>query len=85
MSNTALTANNIYKIKLAASPKANLGGLFFTNISSDPTGFLGNISGGTATLDYDRDTFPGKFSLANNRVYNLQIGSDFEQLFLTKL
>ena len=84
LSNTALTANNIYKIKLAASPKANLGGLFFTNISSDPTGFLGNISGGTATLDYDRDTFPGKFSLANNRVYNLQIGSDFEQLFLTK-
>ena len=84
LSNTALTANNIYKIKLATSPKANLGGLFFTNISSDPTGFLGNISGGTATLDYDRDTFPGKFSLANNRVYNLQIGSDFEQIFLTK-
>jgi len=84
LSNVALTANNIYKIKLATSPKANLGGLFFTNISSDPTGFLGNIAGGTATLDYNRDEFPGRFTLANNRVYNLQIGSDFEQMFLTK-
>ena len=82
--NAALTSNSIFRIELDRSPKANLAGLSFINISSDPQGILNNVSGGTATLDFDPATFPGNFRLANNRVYNLNVGSEFEKLFLTK-
>jgi hypothetical protein len=82
--NAALTANSIYRIELDRAPKANLAGLSFVNISADPQGILNNVSGGTATLDFNPATFPGNFRLANNRVYNLNVGSNFEKLFLTK-
>ena len=37
--NAALTANSIYRIELDRTPKANLAGLSFINISSDPKEF----------------------------------------------
>ena len=82
--NAALTANSVFRIQLASTPKANLAGLSFVNISPDPVGTLNNINGGACTLDFDPATFPGNFRLANNRIYNLNIGSEFEKLFLTK-
>tara|TARA_R110001599_G_scaffold80150_3_gene216733 strand:- start:1738 stop:7743 length:6006 start_codon:yes stop_codon:yes gene_type:complete len=82
--NASLTANYIYRVYTHTEPKINLAGFTFTNISIDPVGALGNISGGSGTFDYDNNRFPGKFELANNRVYNLEISSDFESLFLTK-
>jgi hypothetical protein len=82
--NAALTANTIYRIEVETTPKANLAGLSFINISSDPVGTLNNIAGGSCTLDFDPATYPGNFRLANNRVYNLNVGSDFERVFLTK-
>jgi len=82
--NAALTANYIYRIHTATTPKANLGGLEFTNISPNPLGSIGNVSGGTGTFDYDTSAFPGKFHLANNRVYQLDTGSSFESAFLTE-
>ena len=82
--NAALTTNSIFRIELGTTPKANLAGLSFINISSDPVGTIANTSGGTFTLDFDPATFPGNFRLGNNRVYNLDVGSDFEKIFLTK-
>ena len=82
--NVQLTTNSIFRIYTHTEPKLNLGGFNFTNITPDPIGSIGNISGGSGTFDYDTNRFPGLFRLANNRVYNLEIGSDFEPLFLTK-
>ena len=82
--NAALTANYIYRVHTATKPTANLGGLLFVNISRDPLGSISNVSGGTGTFDYDTAEYPGKFHLANNRVYRLETGSEFESIFLTK-
>ena len=82
--NAALTANSIFRIHTGSKPNSNLAGFTFTNITPDPIGSLGNISGGSGTFDYDTATFPGRFVLANNRVYKLEVGSDFESIFLTK-
>ena len=82
--NVALTANYIYRVHTATTPKANLGGLQFTNISPNPLGSIGNVNGGTGTFDYDTSEFPGKFNLANNRVYHLETGTEFEPTFLTE-
>ena len=82
--NVALTANYIYRVHTATTPKANLGGLQFTNISPNPLGSIGNVNGGTGTFDYDTSEFPGKFHLANNRVYHLETGTEFETVFLTE-
>ena len=81
--NAALTANSIYRIELAETPKANLAGFTFVNISSDPVGTLHNVTGNTAVLDFNTTVFPGNFNLGNNRVYNLTVGGEFEKLFLT--
>jgi len=82
--NAALTANSIYRIELATTPTINALGFSFTNISQDPTGNLGNISGNTATVDYNQTTIPGTFNLGNNRVYNIEIGGEFEKSFLSE-
>ena len=82
--NAALTANYIYKIQTATTPSNNLSGFTFTNISINPVGTISNISGGIATFEYDTGQYTGKFHLANNRVYSLETGSEFEQIFLTK-
>ena len=82
--NAALSANYIYRVQTASKPVSNLGGLSFTNISIDPIGSISNISGGSGTFHYDTNEFPGRLTLANNRVYNLEIGSEYEALFLTK-
>ena len=82
--NAALTANTIYRVELAESPTINAIGLSFVNISPDPSGSLGNISGNTATVDYNQTTFPGTFNLGNNRVYNIEVGGEFEKTFLAE-
>ena len=86
-SNLNMTANNIYTITTGGeSPKANVGGLTFINISPDIVGGIGNVSGDSFTLDYDTATFPGKFNLANTvpGIYDLSLGSDYDQVFLTQ-
>lgn len=82
--NVQLTTNSIFRITIEESPNANLGGLFFTNITSNPTGEINNVSSNTATFDYDEEAFPGNFRLGNNFIYDLHVNSDFEQLFLTQ-
>jgi hypothetical protein len=83
-SNAAMTSNNIYTITTGGeSPKANVGGLTFVNISPDVQGTLGNVSSDQFTLDYNTLTYPGQWKLANNGIYNLTMGSDYNQLFLT--
>ena len=82
--NAALTANSIFRVELGSTPKSNLAGLTFINISPDPIGTINNVSGGSCTLDFDSSTFPGNFRLSNNRVYNLNVGAEFEKQFLLK-
>ena len=82
--NVELTANSIFRIHTGSKPNSNLAGFTFTNITPDPIGSLGNVVEGSGTFDYDTAAFPGRFVLANNRVYKLEVGSDFESIFLTK-
>jgi len=82
--NAALTANSIFRIELAETPTINAIGLSFVNISQDPSGSLGNISGNAATVDYNQTAIPGTFNLGNNRVYNVEIGGEFEKAFLAE-
>jgi len=82
--NAALTSNSIYRIELATTPTINAVGLSFVNISQDPSGSLGNISGNAATIDYNQTSIPGTFNLGNNRVYNMEIGGEFEKTFLAE-
>ena len=82
--NVALTTNSIFRVELESTPKANLAGLTFVNITQNPRGSINNVSSGSATFDYDTTQFPGAFNLGNNRVYSLELGGDFEKLFLTE-
>ena len=82
--NAALTANSIYRIELAEAPKANLSGFSFVNISPNPIGAVANVSGNSFTLDFTATSFPGSVNLANNRVYDLEIGGEFEKLFVSQ-
>jgi len=82
--NAALTANYIYRVHTSTTPVANIGGLNFTNVSLDPVGKIGNAADGSGTFEYDTAVYPGRFTLANNRIYHLETGSDFEAIFLTK-
>jgi hypothetical protein len=81
--NVAMTANCVYRIDLASRPASNLTGLAFTNIATNPVGVVGNVSGTTMSIDYDPNTYAGNFNLANSRVYDLQVGGDFDRLLLT--
>ena len=82
--NAALTANYIYRVHTSTTPVANIGGLNFTNVSLDPVGKIGNAADGSGTFEYDTAAYPGRFTLANNRIYHLETGADFEAIFLTK-
>ena len=82
--NAALTANYIYRVHTSTTPVANIGGLNFTNVSLDPVGKIGNAADGSGTFEYDTAVYPGRFTLANSRIYHLETGSDFEAIFLTK-
>jgi hypothetical protein len=82
--NAALTANYIYRVHTSTTPVSNIGGLNFTNVSLDPVGKIGNAANGSGTFEYDTAVYPGRFTLANNRIYHLETGSDFEAIFLTK-
>ena len=82
--NAALTANSIFRIELATTPKANLAGYSFVNINLDPAGTIGNVSGNACTLDYSEASIPGRFNLGNNRIYNLSVGGEFEKLFVAQ-
>jgi len=82
--NAALTANSIYRVELSESPTINAIGLSFVNISPDISGNLGNISGNTATVDFSTTGTPSIFNLGNNRIYNVEVGGEFEKLFLAE-
>lgn len=80
--NAALTSNNIFNIKLSDSPTFDASGFNITNNSLNPVGVISNVSGNTCVLTYDSDRYPGSFTLGNNAVYRLEVGSVFEKLFL---
>lgn len=84
--NAQMTTNSIFQIELESTPVANLTGITMVNLAQDPVGTIGNVdvSSRTFTLDYDRGTFPGNFRLANNQIYQLNIGGEFEKTFLAK-
>ena len=82
--NAALTANSLFRVELAESPTINAIGLSFVNISPDISGTLGNISGNTATVDFSDPGTPTTFNLGNNRIYNVEVGGEFEKLFLAE-
>ena len=80
--NVALTANNIYRVKLGSKLLANTRGTTAINISSDPVGETNNVFGRAFTFDYDTNSFPGTFSLANNAVYSVLTPTDLDGLGL---
>ena len=82
--NAALTANSIYRIQLSEQPKSNLFGASFVNISQNPIGTINNVSSNTCTFDYDTSIYPGNFNLANSGVYDLQVSSEYNRLFLAE-
>ena len=84
--NAALTANNIYSITLTTRPRANVSGFTAINISPNPVGSVNNINSSAAnfTFDYNTDTYPGNFRLANDFVYTLQYGTGFERVYLAE-
>ncbi len=80
--NAQLTANSIFRIGLGERPTANLFGSSFVNIAQNPVGTINNVSSNTCTFDFDTTTYPGNFRLANSGVYDLQVSSEYERLFL---
>lgn len=82
--NASLTSNCIYRIDLNNTPTFNLSGSRFLNTSLNPTGTINNVTSTSFTLDYDKATYPGNFNLTNNKVYSLEVGSNYERKFLTQ-
>ena len=80
--NAALTANSIFRVNFVDRPTSNLFGSTLVNISENPEGTINNVSANTCTLDYDESVFPGRFNLANNGIYELQINSEYEKVFV---
>jgi hypothetical protein len=81
--NVAMTANSVFRIALATKPTANLSGLSFVNVSPNPIGVLNNTSANSITFDYDATAYAGSFNLANNRLYSIEVGGEFDRLILT--
>jgi hypothetical protein len=81
--NAALTSNCIYRIELSTTPTFNLGGSRFINTSLNPVGTINNVTGSSFTLDYDATKYPGNFKLTNNRIYSLEVASNYVRQFLT--
>ena len=82
--NAALTANSIFRVQLDTTPKANLAGFSFVNLELDPVGTIANVSGNSCTLDFTASNFPSTFNLANNRIYNVNLGGEFEKIFIAQ-
>jgi hypothetical protein len=81
--NVALTANSIFRLQLDSQPQLDLSGYYFINVTQDPVGTITNVTGNTFTLDYNANSYPGIFSLANSGVYSLEVASPYERIFLT--
>ena len=82
--NAALTSNSIYRIELFETPTANLFGSYFVNIAQNPVGTINNVSSNVCTFDYDTSVYPGSFNLANSGIYDLQVSSDYDRLFIAE-
>ena len=82
------TQNNIYQIELATTPVANLTGITLVNLGTDVSGTLNNVGAtsgeNSATIDFNKATFPGNFRMSNSGVYELTVGGQFEKTFLGK-
>ena len=83
--NSVLSANSIYRIYLTDNIKINATAFTATNISPNPYGSIGNVltTNNTFTLDYNENTYPGNFHLANNAVYRLVKGDPYVPLTLS--
>lgn len=81
--NAALTANSIFRVQLDSIPELDLSGYSFINVTENPVGTVANVQSNTFTVDYNTDSYPGIFNLANNGIYTLEISSPYEKLFLT--
>lgn len=84
--NVWLTANSIYRVKLATPITTNLSGVTAVNITNDIEGRVGNVNVGTKTftIDYDNTVFSSTTELASYKVYNVAFSKTFESLELTK-
>jgi hypothetical protein len=81
--NVAMTANSVFRVALSTRPSANLAGLSFVNVSPNPIGVLNNTAGNSITFDYDPAVYAGSFNLANNRLYSVEVGGQYDRLLLT--
>lgn len=84
-SNTDLTDNHFYKIKLASNIRANVTGLSLINKSLDIQGTINNVftSNNTFTLDYNDAVYYNNFRLANNKLYTVQSSLNFTPITLS--
>lgn len=75
MYNAALTANSIYKVELATGLRMNVTSVPIINTSKDIVGLIGNLNtaSNTFTVDYDSSVYPSSFTLANNKIYRVQV------------
>lgn len=80
----ALTSNNIFRVQLDSSPNFDITNYEFTNITPNPVGALGNVSGDSATFDYSTSTYPGSINLANSRIYRLGFNGEFVKTEIDK-
>lgn len=76
--NAALTVNSIFRIETLESPREQLTGQRFTNITVNPSGILTNVTANSASLSYSKSDYPGLLNLANDRIYHLSVNSNFE-------
>ena len=81
--NAALTSNSIFRIQVDEAPILDLSGFSFINVTQNPIGTFVKTSANTFTIEYDANTFPGSFNLANAGVYSVEVNSGYERLFLT--
>lgn len=84
--NSILTSNNIYVVRTSTRPTADLAGATLVNISPDPVGTITDVDvlNSTVNLNYSVNEFRGNFNLSNSKVYSIQLGGEFEKIFLSK-
>ena len=80
--NATLTTNSFYRITLGSDLRSNTRGTTAINISSNPVGTTNNVIGNAFTFDYDSNKYPGRFSLANNAIYDIVTPTTFDSLNL---
>ena len=83
--NSILSANSIFRIYLTDNLNINATSFSATNISPNPYGSIGNVltTNNTFTLDYNENTYPGNFHLANNAIYQIVKGNPYTPLNLS--